>query len=427
MSTDFIEELRWRGLLQDITPNTEKLLQHTKIKGYIGFDPTADSLHVGNLVPIILLKHFQRHGHKPVALVGGSTGMIGDPSGKSKERVLLSEDTLSHNLSKIKAQLTRFISFDDSASGAVLVNNYDWMKSVSFIDFVRHVGRHITVNYMLSKQSVKKRIEGEGMSFTEFTYQLFQGYDFLRLYEDSGCVLQMGGSDQWGNITTGVELIRRMNGGEAHALTCPLITKADGTKFGKSEAGNVWLSAEKTSPYKFYQFWLNLDDQDAENYIKIFTFLTKDEVAALTASHREAPHLRRLQKAIAEELTRVIHSEKDLKNAQKASDILFGNATKTDLEALDESLLAEVFEGVPTVDIPRSDIEAGLDIVSALSSKTAFMNSNSEARRALKENAVQLNKQKVTEAHLITPSDIVAGRYVLLQKGKKTFYLINIT
>lgn len=430
MSENFVEELRWRGMLHDIMPETEELLLKEKVAGYIGFDPTADSLHIGSLVQIMILMHFQKAGHKPIALVGGATGMIGDPSGKSQERNLLDEEALNRNVKGIKNQLSRFLDFEDSHENtAQLVNNYDWMKEFSLIDFVRDIGKHLTVNYMMAKDSVKKRLSAEskeGMSFTEFTYQLFQGYDFLHLYNEMNCKLQMGGSDQWGNITTGTELIRRKTGGKAYAITCPLIKKADGTKFGKTEEGNVWLDAERTSPYKFYQYWLNSSDEDAENYVKIFTFLSKEEVEKLITEHKEAPHLRLLQKKIAEEVTRMVHSEEELQNAVKASGILFGSSASEDLKALNEKTFLDVFEGVPQAEVSLSDVEAGLDMIGALSAKTGFLSSNGDARRALKENSISVNKEKVKEDYTITKQDLINNKYVLLQRGRRNYFILVV-
>lgn len=429
MLKNFIEELQWRGMIQDIMPGTEEHLMEQMRSAYVGFDPTSDSLHIGNLVPIMLLAFYQRCGHKPYALVGGATGMIGDPSGKSSERNLLNEETLRHNQNGIKKQLSGFLDFESNAeNAAVLVNNYDWMKDFSFLEFIRDVGKHITVNYMSAKDSVKKRLSGEGtegMSFTEFTYQLVQGYDFLHLHKNHGCTLQMGGSDQWGNITTGTELIRRMGNSKAFALTCPLVTKADGSKFGKSEGGNIWLDAKRTSPYKFYQYWLNSSDEDAAKYIKIFTFLTREEIENLTAEHLQAPHLRSLQKRLAEEITVMVHSREDLDNAVKASAILFGNSTSDDLKTLDEATFLDVFEGVPQADVSKDSISNGLPIVAALSD-TGFLNSNSEARRALKENSISVNKGKVEEDYLITSKDLLNGKFVLLQRGKKNYFLLRV-
>jgi tyrosyl-tRNA synthetase len=387
-------------------------------------------LHIGHLVGVMLLKHFQLSGHKPLALVGGATGMIGDPSGKSNERNLLDEATLRHNQEAIKGQLSRFLDFtSDAANAAELVNNYDWMKNFSFLDFIRDVGKHITVNYMMAKDSVKKRLSSEaaeGMSFTEFTYQLVQGYDFLHLYRDKKCTLQMGGSDQWGNITTGTELVRRIAGGKAYALTCPLITKADGTKFGKSEGGNIWLDSARTSPYKFYQYWLNTSDADAEKYIKIFTFLSKEEIESLTIEHREAPHLRVLQKRLAEEITIMVHSATDLENAIKASNILFGNSTSDDLKQLDEATFLDVFDGVPQAEISRNEIEAVIDIITVLNEKTGFFKSNGEARRALTANSISVNKEKVAEDFVLSNKDLINNQFVLLQSGKKNYFVVRV-
>ena len=427
--TNFVEELRWRGLLHDIMPDTEAYLLEHATAGYIGFDPTADSLHIGSLVQILILKHFQNAGHKPIALVGGATGMVGDPSGKSAERNLLDETTLLTNIEGVKAQLSRFLDFDTAENPAELVNNFDWMKDISLIDFVRDTGKHITVNYMMAKDSVKKRLSSEskvGMSFTEFTYQLFQGYDFYHLYKEMDCKLQMGGSDQWGNITTGTELIRRKAQGKAYAITIPLVTKADGTKFGKTEGGNVWLDAKRTSPYKFYQYWLNASDEDAEKYIKIFTFLDKETIESLVAEHREIPHLRLLQKKIGEEVTTMTHGQEAFDNAIKASQILFGKSTSEDLKSLDQQTFLDIFEGVPQASVSKEDIENGLDMIGALAAKTGFLNSNGEARRALKENAISVNKEKVKEDFIISTSDIIANAYVLLQRGKKNYFLLKI-
>jgi tyrosyl-tRNA synthetase len=426
---NFVEELRWRGMLHDMMPETEEYLLKNKTTGYIGFDPTADSLHIGSLVPIIILMHFQKAGHNPIALVGGATGMVGDPSGKSDERNLLDEETLSKNIAGVKGQLARFLDFDTtSKNAATLVNNYDWMKGISLIDFVRDVGKHITVNYMMAKDSVKKRIDSEsktGMSFTEFTYQLFQGYDFYHLYKENNCKLQMGGSDQWGNITTGTELIRRKAQGKAYALTCKLITKADGSKFGKTAGGNVWLDANRTSPYKFYQYWLNSSDEDAEKYIKIFTFLDKETIEKLIADHKEAPHQRILQKKIGEEVTVMTHGKEAYKNAIKASTILFGKSTSEDLKTLDEQTFLDVFDGVPQAEIKRSRLENGLEIVPAFADN-GFLKSNGEVRRALKENSISVNKEKVTDECVITTTDIIANTFVLLQRGKKSYFLLKV-
>ena len=428
---NFIEELRWRGMIQDIMPETEQHLMEGLRAAYVGFDPTADSLHIGNLVSVMMLRHFQNCGHKPYALVGGATGMIGDPSGKSAERNLLTEEVLAHNIKGIQKQLAKFLDFESEASNrAELVNNYDWMKEFSFLSFIRDIGKHITVNYMMAKDSVKKRFDPnentDGMSFTEFSYQLLQGYDFLHLYRQKGLTLQMGGSDQWGNITTGTELIRRIAGGKAYALTCPLITKADGTKFGKSEGGNVWLDAEKTSPYKFYQYWINVSDEDAQRYIKIFTMLSREEIEQLISEHQAAPHLRVLQNKLAEELTTLVHGREELQKAQKASQILFGNSTSDDLRQLDAKTFLEVFDGVPQAEVTRTDIAAGLDMIAALSAKTGFIASNSEARRALKEKSIAVNKEKVEESYIIGEKDIIDDKFVLLQRGKKNYFVIVI-
>lgn len=426
---NFVEELRWRGMLHDVMPETEEYLLKNKTTGYIGFDPTADSLHIGSLVPIILLMHFQQAGHNPIALVGGATGMVGDPSGKSEERNLLDEETLAKNVAGVKGQLARFLNFDSTSENAAqLVNNYDWMKEISLIEFVRDVGKHITVNYMMAKDSVKKRLDSEsqtGMSFTEFTYQLFQGYDFYHLYKEKDCKLQMGGSDQWGNITTGTELIRRKAQGKAYALTCKLITKADGSKFGKTAGGNVWLDANRTSPYKYYQYWLNCSDEDAENYIKIFTFLDKQTIETLIAEHKKTPHLRILQKKIGEEVTVMTHGNEAYENAIKASNILFGNSTADDLKTLDEQTFLDVFEGVPQAEIERSAIEKSLGIVAAFADY-GFLKSNGEVRRALSENSISVNKEKVTEDFVITKNDLIADKFVLLQRGKKSYFLLKV-
>ena len=429
MKNPFVEELRWRGMLHDIMPETENHLNEKKASGYIGFDPTADSLHIGSLVQIMILMHFQRAGHRPIALVGGATGMIGDPSGKSAERNLLNEETLDKNINGIKNQLARFLDFDASNdNAALLVNNLDWMKGYSLIDFSRDIGKHITVNYMMSKDSVKKRLGSEsqvGMSFTEFTYQLLQGYDFLHLYKNLDCTLQMGGSDQWGNITTGTELVRRKASGKAYAITCPLITKADGTKFGKTEGGNIWLDKSRTSPYKFYQYWLNASDEDAESYIKIFTFLSEEEINTLIEEHKQAPHLRVLQNRIANEVTLLVHSQEDLDNAQKASQILFGKSTSEDLKSLDGPTFLDVFEGVPQAELAKESLEEGVDIITALAGDSQFLKSNGEARRALKENSISVNKAKVQETYNVTGQDLINERYVLLQRGKKTYFILN--
>lgn len=430
MFKNFVQELQWRGMVHDVMPGAEEHLMEEMRAAYVGIDPTADSLHIGHLVSVMMLRHFQLAGHKPFALVGGATGMIGDPSGKSAERNLLDEKTLRHNQEAIKSQLSRFLDFEsDEPNAAVLVNNYDWMKDFTFLEFIRDVGKHITVNYMMAKDSVKKRLSAdakEGMSFTEFTYQLVQGYDFLYLYQYHECTLQMGGSDQWGNITTGTELIRRIGGGKGFALTCPLITKADGTKFGKTEGGNVWLDAERTSPYKFYQYWLNTSDEDAEKYIKIFTFLTQQEIEELVAAHKEAPHERALQRKLAEEVTTMVHSKEDLDNAIKASDILFGKSTSEDLKGLNEKTFLDVFEGVPQAQISRNELVPGLDMIGALAAKTNFLGSNGEARRELKQNSISVNKEKVGEDYLITEADLINNKFVLLQRGKKNYFVLVV-
>lgn len=431
MSSNLIAELAWRGMIQDIMPGTEEQLLKEMTTLYVGFDPTADSLHIGSLVPIILLVHANKSGHKSIALVGGATGMIGDPSGKSDERNLLDEETLAKNVAGIRAVLSRFLDFNSTEKNApILVNNYDWMKEFSFIDFAREVGKRITVNYMMAKDSVKKRIagEGEGMSFTEFTYQLIQGYDFQHLYKNYNCLLQMGGSDQWGNITTGTELIRRMNGdgAKAYAMTCPLITKADGSKFGKSEGGNVWLTADKTSVYDFYQFWLNTSDEDAEKYIKIFTFLDEQTIGNLILKHREEPHLRNLQKRLAEEVTTFVHSEEALRKAILASNILFGKSSAEDIKSLSDDEFLSIFHGVPQASVSSSDFKTGLTIVDALSGKTAFLSSNGEAKRELKGNAITVNKEKVGEDFVFTEADLINGKYILIGKGKKNNYIVEV-
>ena len=430
MPTNFVQEIKWRGLLHDIMPETETFLLENATKGYIGFDPTADSLHIGSLVQIIILMHFQKHGHAPIILLGGATGMIGDPSGKSDERNLLDQDTLEKNCVGIEKQLQKFLDFNTLLPNAAqLVNNYDWMKSYSLIDFSREVGKHITVNYMMAKESVKKRLASEakvGMSFTEFTYQLLQAYDFLHLYKTNDCRLQLGGSDQWGNITTGTELIRRKEGGKAYAITCPLIKKADGTKFGKTEDGNIWLDKNRTSPYKFYQFWLNTSDEDALSYIKIFTFLSEKEVDQKIKEHKKAPHLRLLQKTIAHEVTILVHGSEELVKAQEASQILFGNTTSEALQNLTPDTFLELFEGVPQAEIERSLIKDGIDIIGALSILSGFLNSNGEARRALKENSISVNKLKVTQDFIITEKELIADQYVLLQRGKKNYFILKI-
>lgn len=428
---NFVEELRWRGMLHDIMPGTEDILKKECITAYVGIDPTADSLHIGHLCSVMMLKHFQRCGHKPIVLVGGATGMIGDPSGKSDERNLLDEDTLRHNQEAIRLQLQKFLDFgDDAPNAAELVNNYDWMKDVTFLDFARNIGKHITVNYMMSKDSVKRRLNGEfsaGMSFTEFTYQLLQGFDFLHLYRTRNCKLQMGGSDQWGNITTGTELIRRIEQSEVFALTCPLITKADGTKFGKTETGNIWLSAEYTSPYKFYQFWLNTADEDAERYIKIFTELPHDEIAALVAEHKNAPHERKLQRRLAEEVTVMVHSREALQMAVEASAILFGNATKEMLSRIDEQTLLSLFEGVPRFTIDRGLLQSGVQPLTLLAELTNIFPSKGEARKMIQANGLSLNKEKLTDVdRLIGLDSLIGDKYLIVQKGKKNYYCIIV-
>jgi len=428
---NFVEELRWRGMIHDIMPGTEEYLAKGMGTAYVGIDPTADSLHIGHLVGVMMLKHFQRCGHKPLALVGGATGMIGDPSGKSQERNLLDEAALRHNQECIKNQLKKFLDFDPNLpNGAELVNNYDWMKDYTFLNFIRDIGKHITINYMLAKDSVKKRVEGEaasGLSFTEFTYQLVQGYDFLYLSRTKNCLLQMGGSDQWGNITTGTELIRRIDGGEAFALTCPLITKTDGGKFGKTESGNVWLDPEKTSPYQFYQFWLNTSDEDAVKYIKIFTLFSKEEVEELSARHYEAPHMRGLQKELARDLTIRVHSLADYQAAVEASEILFGKRTTETLKNLDEKTFLSVFEGVPTSEVGKAEIENGLPILEFLADKTEIFTSRGEARRMLKDGGVMLNKEKIMdESRQITADYLLNNRYILVQKGKKNYFVVRV-
>ncbi len=425
MPKNFIEELKWRGMIHDIMPGTEEALMKQMSGGYIGFDPTADSLHIGSLVQIMILVHFQRAGHKPFALVGGATGMVGDPSGKSAERNLLDADTLNHNVACVQKQLERFLDFDCGDNSAEMVNNYDWFKEMNFLDFIRDVGKHISVNYMMAKDSVKSRLE-TGMSFTEFSYQLVQGYDFYYLNKHKNCIVQLGGSDQWGNIVTGTELIRRKGGGEAYAVTTPLIKKADGTKFGKTEGGNVWLDAERTSPYQFYQYWLNASDADAENYIKIFTLKEKEEIDALIAEHNEAPHLRALQKALAEDITARVHGKDALNTAIAASKILFGKSTSDDLKALSEKDFFSVFEGVPQATVSRDEVSSGLGIIDALSGKTGFLASNGEARRELKGNAISVNKEKVNDQFQITSDHLINDKYVLLGKGKKKNYILIV-
>ena len=428
--SDFIKELKWRGLIHDFTPGIEEFLHEKPRSAYIGFDPTSDSLHIGSLVPIMLLSHFQRSGHKPIALIGGATGMIGDPSGKSSERNLLDEKTLRQNEHCLKKQLSSFLSFEDkSKNHALLLNNYDWMKKISFLEFIRDIGKHITVNYMMSKDSVKNRISSDsasGMSFTEFTYQMVQGFDFLFLSRNNKCSIQMGGSDQWGNITTGTELIRRIDKGKGYALTCPLITKSDGSKFGKSEDGNIWLDSQKTSVYKFYQYWLNTSDMDAKNYIKIFTFLSKDAIEKLIVDHEANPHLRILQKKLASEITEIVHSTDELNNAVKASEILFSKDFVKEIQEIDEQVFLDIFEGVTTCEISGDEIKNGLDIIKSLSEISGFLSSNSEARRALKENSISVNKTKVNESYKLTNADLINNKYIVLNRGKKKTFIIKV-
>ena len=426
MKQNFIQELRWRGMLQDVIPGTEEILNSKMVKGYIGFDPTADSLGVGNLVQIMTLLHFQNAGHKPIALVGGATGMVGDPSGKSLERNLLTIEVINKNLEKQKKQLENFLDFNCGENSAEIVNNYDWFKNISFLDFIRDAGKHITVNYMLAKDSVKNRLEN-GMSFTEFSYQLIQGYDFYHLYKTQGVQLQMGGSDQWGNIVTGTELIRRKDAGEAYALTTPLIKKADGTKFGKSESGNIWLDKNKTSPYKFYQFWLNASDSDVENYIRIFTIKTKAEIDSLIEEHKKAPHLRVLQKELAKDITIRVHSEKDYLAALEASEILFGKGTSESLSKLSNDDLLAVFEGVPQFNVSVLDLNSGISIVDFLAEKTAVFLSKGEARKMIDGGGVSINKTKVeSQDFLINKNSLLNGKYILVQRGKKNYFLITV-
>ena len=427
---DFIEELTWRGMVHSIMPGTEEQLKKEMTTAYLGIDPTADSLHIGHLCGVMMLRHFQRCGHKPLALIGGATGMIGDPSGKSAERNLLDEETLRHNQAAIKAQLSKFLDFDsDAPNRAEMVNNYDWTKGVSFLDFAREIGKHITVNYMMAKDSVKKRLNGEardGLSFTEFTYQLLQGFDYLTLYQDKNCRLQLGGSDQWGNITTGTELIRRKLGGEAYALTCPLITKADGGKFGKTESGNVWLDPKRTSPYKFYQFWLNVSDEDAEKYLKIFTFLTKEEIEELAAEHQANPGGRPMQKRLAKELTEMVHSPEDYEAAVAASEILFSNKAAEALRQLDEATLLDVFDGVPRFDVSREELAAGIPVLDLLAVKTQVFPSKAEARKMIQGGGLSVNKEKLTDpSAIIDAGNLLGGKYIHIQKGKKNHYLLQ--
>ena len=427
---EFIKELKWRGMLHDVIPGTEEHLSKNKTIGYVGFDPTSDSLHIGSLVPIFILKHFQNAGHTPIVLLGGATGMIGDPSGKSDERNLLDKKILKYNEKKLKLQFEKFLDFKSNISNkAVLVNNYDWMSKFSIIDFSRDIGKHITVNYMMAKESVKKRISKDttqGMSFTEFTYQLIQGYDFLYLFKEMNCLLQMGGSDQWGNITTGTELIRRKENKKAYAMTCPLIKKSDGSKFGKSEGGNIWLDKNKTSVYKFYQYWLNITDEDAISYIKVFTFLSKDKAEDLIQEHNKDKARRVLQNKIAEVVTIMVHGEQDLNNSIRASKVLFGKSSKEDLESLDEITFTEIFEGVPSSTISTSKLSKGIEIENLLASDTNFLKSVSEARRSLKENSISINKNKITENYKVSNTDLINNKYILLQRGKKNYYLLIV-
>tara|TARA_E500000178_G_scaffold132664_1_gene132624 strand:+ start:5434 stop:6726 length:1293 start_codon:yes stop_codon:yes gene_type:complete len=427
---DFIEELKWRGMLHDVIPGTKEYLEKNKTIGYIGFDPTSDSLHIGSLVPIFILKHFQNSGHTPIILLGGATGMIGDPSGKSDERNLLSKKVLDYNEKKLTKQFEKFLDFKSKkTNNAILVNNYKWMKNFSIIDFSRDIGKHITVNYMMAKESVKKRISKDttqGMSFTEFTYQLIQGYDFLHLFKELNCMLQMGGSDQWGNITTGTELIRRKENKKVFAITCPLVKKSDGSKFGKSEGGNIWLDKEKTSVYKFYQYWLNISDEDAINYIKVFTFLNKHEVENLINEHQKDKSKRILQNKIADSITSMVHSEDDLVNAIKASKVLFGKSSKEDLESLDENTFNEIFDGVPSSTINFKELNKGINIEFLLAKDTGFLKSIGEARRSLKENSISINKIKVSENTIISNKDLINNKYLLLQRGRKNYYLVIV-
>jgi tyrosyl-tRNA synthetase len=430
MKKDFIKELKWRGMLHDMIPGTEEHLEKNKTIGYIGFDPTSDSLHIGSLVPIFILKHFQNHGHTPIVLLGGATGMIGDPSGKSDERNLLDKEVLDFNEKKLTKQFEKFLDFKSNKSNkAILVNNYNWMKKFSIIDFSRDIGKHITVNYMMAKESVKKRISKDttqGMSFTEFTYQLIQGYDFLHLYKEMKCMLQMGGSDQWGNITTGTELIKRKENKKVFAMTCPLIKKSDGSKFGKSEGGNIWLDKEKTSVYKFYQYWLNISDEDAVNYIKVFTFLSEHEIGDLINEHQKDKSKRLLQNKIADSITSMVHSEDDLLNAVKASKVLFGKSSKEDLESLDENTFNEIFDGVPSSSIDSKELAKGINIDILLAKYTNFLKSMGEARRSIKENSISVNKIKVSENTLVSNKDLINNKYLLLQRGRKNYYLVIV-
>jgi tyrosyl-tRNA synthetase len=428
---NFIDEISWRGLIHDEMPGIEDHLSDSIRVSYTGFDPTSNSLHIGSLVPIMLLAHFQRSGHKPIALIGGATGMIGDPSGKSAERNLLDEETLVNNQAAIKQQLSQFLNFDSKEkNSALILNNFDWMNRFSFLDFTRDIGKHISVNYMISKDSVKNRISSEsssGMSFTEFTYQLIQGYDFLHLHKNYNCTIQMGGSDQWGNITTGTELIRRIDSGKGYALTCPLITKSDGAKFGKSETGNIWLDPNKTSVYKFYQYWLNTSDDDAEKYIKIFTFLSKKEINNIVILHKKEPHKRLIQKSLAKEITTIVHSDKSFLQVELASTILYSKSFKKDIESIDENTFLDIFEGVPLVELPKNELVKGFDMISVLSSKTEFLKSNSDARRSLSENSISINKSKVKEDYLVENKDLINDKYVIINKGKRSTFIIKFT
>ena len=421
---NFIQELKWRGMIHDIMPGTEEALLKGPVSGYIGFDPTSDSLHIGSLVQIMTLVHFQRAGHSPIALIGGATGMVGDPSGKSQERNLLDEQTISENIKGVKRQLEKFLSFE-GANSAEIVNNYDWFKSMNFLEFIRDVGKHIPVNYMMAKDSVKSRLES-GMSFTEFTYQLVQGYDFYHLNQYKNCIVQLGGSDQWGNIVTGTELIRRKSGGTAFAVTTPLIKKADGTKFGKTESGNVWLDREKTSPYAFYQYWLNTSDADAKNFIKIFTLFTQEEINQMQDEHDAAPHMRNLQRLLAEDITKRVHGNEAYEQAVNASKILFGKSTQEDLLRLSSEAFLEIFEGVPQASLSRKELQAGLSIIDVLASKTGFLSSNGEARRALKANSISVNKEKVTDSFELNESNLINNKYLLLGKGKKSNFIVVV-
>ena len=427
---DFIDELKWRGLIHDSTPGIQEYLNGNQRTAYIGFDPTSDSLHIGSLVPILLLAHFQKSGHQPIALLGGATGMIGDPSGKSEERNLMDVDTLKKNENSIKRQLSQFLSFDKKlANHAIIENNFNWMKDFSFMDFIRDIGKHITVNYMMSKDSVKNRIDSEtgtGMSFTEFTYQLVQGFDFLFLNRKYNCSIQMGGSDQWGNITTGTELLRRIDNSKGYALTCPLITKSDGSKFGKSEAGNIWLDSKKTSAYKFYQYWLNSSDEDAKNYIKIFTFIEKKKIEKLIVEHNAEPHLRILQKRLASEVTRMVHSQAELDNAEKASKILFSKNFLFEMNEIEENIFLDIFEGVPMSEISIVEIKEGVEIIKLLYEKSGFLTSNSDAKRALSENSIAVNKNKVGQDYIVSEKDLIKNKYIVINRGKKKTFIIKL-